>query len=60
VKPALQIYSRDFDADFYKLPPGVQRRIETAIDWLGRKLETHSHHRLKGVDAFRVRVVTIA
>ena len=53
---ALQIYSRDFDADFFKLPSELQARIEAAIDRLGRTLHTHSHHRMKGVDAFRIRV----
>lgn len=53
---ALQIYSRDFDADFFKLPPDLQARIESSIDRLGRTLPTHSHHRMKGVDAFRIRV----
>lgn len=53
---ALQIYSRDFDADFFKLPGAVQGRIESAIDRLGTRLDTHSHHRMKGVEAFRLRV----
>ncbi|HEY3854989.1 MAG TPA: type II toxin-antitoxin system RelE/ParE family toxin [Verrucomicrobiae bacterium] len=53
---ALQIYSRDFDADYFKLPASVQARIESAIDRLGTSLNTHPHHRMKGVDAFRLRV----
>ncbi|HWN93434.1 MAG TPA: type II toxin-antitoxin system RelE/ParE family toxin [Methylomirabilota bacterium] len=53
---ALQIYSRDFDADFFKLPLDLQARIESGIDRLGRTLATHSHHRMKGVDSFRLRV----
>jgi mRNA interferase RelE/StbE len=56
LKPALQIYSRDFDADFFKLPPDLQKRIEASIDRLGRSLETHPHHRMTGVDAYRLRV----
>jgi mRNA interferase RelE/StbE len=56
VSAALQIYARDFDADFFKLPPAVQARIESAIDRLGNVLDTHSHHRMKGVEAFRLRV----
>jgi len=32
---ALQIYSRDFDADFFKLPADLQARIESCIDRLG-------------------------
>jgi mRNA interferase RelE/StbE len=56
VTAALQIYSRDFDADFFKLPAVVQGRIESAIDRLGAALDTHQHHRMKGVEAFRLRV----
>ena len=52
---ALQIYSRDFDADFFKLPGAIQARIQSAIDHLGLQLDTYSHHRMKGVDAFRIR-----
>ena len=53
---ALQIYSRDFDADFFKLPTSIQARIESAIDRLGVALDTHPHRRMKGVEAFRLRV----
>ena len=53
---ALQIYSRDFDNDFFRLPPAQQARIQTAIDGLGLALDRHSHRRLQGVDAYRLRV----
>jgi len=53
---ALQIYSRDFDADFFKLPAAIQVRIESSIDRLGVALDTHPHRRMKGIDAFRLRV----
>jgi len=56
VSAALQIYSRDFDADFFKLPAGFQARIESSVDRLGMTLETHSHHRMKGIAAYRFRV----
>jgi hypothetical protein len=52
VNAALQIYSKDFDADFFKLPAALQARIQSAIDHLGLTLDRHSHHRMKGVDAF--------
>jgi mRNA interferase RelE/StbE len=55
VSAALQTYSRDFDADFFKLHAAVQARIESAIDRLGTALDTHPHHRMKGVEAFRLR-----
>jgi len=41
VKAALQIFSRDFDADFFKLPPDLQSRIQSAIDRLGQTLDKH-------------------
>ena len=56
MSPALQVYSRDFDADFFKLPSALQARIESSIDRLGITLESHPHHRMKGMDAFRLRV----
>jgi mRNA interferase RelE/StbE len=56
VSAALQIYSRDFDADFFKLPTAIQSRIEASIDRLGSMLDKHLHHRMKGVDAYRIRI----
>ncbi len=53
---AVQIYSRDFDADFFKLPPSLQARLEASIDRLGMTLGNHPHHRMKGVEAYRIRV----
>jgi mRNA interferase RelE/StbE len=53
---ALQIYSRDFDADFYKLPAATRARIESNIDRLGLALDTHPHHHMKGLNAYRIRV----
>ena len=56
MKPATQIYSRDFDADFFKLPTAVQSQIELRIDRLGSSLDTFHHKRLTGLDGFRLRV----
>ncbi len=53
---ALQIFSRDFDTDFFKLPTAIQVSIQSAIDRLGTTLDTHPHHRMKGIEAFRLRV----
>ena len=53
---ALQIYSRDFDADFFKLPPDIQARIEAKVDRLGRMLDRFSHKRLTGTQSYRLRV----
>jgi len=53
---ALQVYSRDFDADFFKLPAQLQTRIQSGIDRLGLSLDNHPHHRLTGVAAYRFRI----
>ena len=53
---ALQIFSRDFDADFFKLPAGVQARIEAKIDRLGLMLDRFPHTHMTGVDCCRLRV----
>jgi mRNA interferase RelE/StbE len=56
VKAALQISSRDFDADFFKLPLDIQRRIEDRVDRLGLRLDRFSHTHLTGMDCYRLRV----
>ncbi|MEI7939639.1 MAG: type II toxin-antitoxin system RelE/ParE family toxin [Verrucomicrobiota bacterium] len=56
MKAALQIYSRDFDADFFKLPLATQRRIEAQVDRLGLMLDRFSHTHLTGMDCYRLRV----
>lgn len=45
---ATEIYAREFDSVFLNLPPGTRALIETKIQDLGARLNTHSHHRLKG------------
>jgi len=56
VKPALQIFSRDFDAEFFRLPTDLQERIAAKIDRLGLMLDRFSHTRLTGMDSYRLRV----
>jgi mRNA interferase RelE/StbE len=56
VSAATQIYSRDFDADFFKLPPNVQARIEAKIDRLGFLLHRFPHVRMTGMDCYRIRI----
>ena len=52
---ATEIYSREFDAIFYPLPPTVRERIEAKIGELGRRLEDFPHQRLQGRPEFRLR-----
>ena len=56
MRQATEIYAREFDAIFFKLPPRIQALIEGKIRESGRHLERHSHHRLQGRPEFRLRV----
>ena len=53
---ATEIYSREFDAIFLKLPAAVRARIIADIRLLGRRLESFPHRRLQGRPEFRLRV----
>jgi mRNA interferase RelE/StbE len=53
---ATQIYSPQFDRRFFSLPDGIQQHLQRKIDDLGRNLHGSSHHRMQGVEAFRMRV----
>ena len=54
--PAQQVVSRDFDADFFRLPSGIQDQIETKLDELSARLGNYPHQRLAGNENFRLRV----
>jgi mRNA interferase RelE/StbE len=56
VNQATEIYSREFDAIFFRLPARLQDRIEAKIRELGRQLESFRHERLQGRPEFRLRV----
>jgi mRNA interferase RelE/StbE len=53
---ATQICSPQFDRRFFNLPAGAQRHLQGRIDWLGRNLRSFPHHRMQGVEAYRMRV----
>jgi mRNA-degrading endonuclease RelE of RelBE toxin-antitoxin system len=53
---ATQICSPQFDADFFRLSPQLQARFQAKLDDLGRRLESCPHHRMAGVNAFRLRI----
>jgi mRNA interferase RelE/StbE len=53
---ATQVCSPQFDRRFFSLPAETQRHLQRKIDELGRNLRGCSHHRMQGVDAFRMRV----
>jgi mRNA interferase RelE/StbE len=56
VRAATQVYSRDFDAVFLKLPADLQARITVRIDEVGSRLEHYPHIRLTGLDCYKLRV----
>ncbi len=53
---ALQIYYTAFDEVFLKMPDDTRRRIETALDDMGRRLGTYPHYRMTGGNRHRLRV----
>ena len=53
---AVQVYYTAFDVAFFKLPSAVQSRIQARIDEMGLRLGEFPHHRLKGMNRYRVRV----
>jgi mRNA interferase RelE/StbE len=56
VRQATEIYSREFDAVFFRFSPEVQARIEARLRQMGRRLEDFPHVRLQGRAEFRLRV----
>ena len=56
MRQATEVYAREFDAIFFKLPPHIRGLIESKIRELGQRLENHPHHRLQGRSEFRLRV----
>jgi mRNA interferase RelE/StbE len=53
---ATQIASREFDDDFFRLPPQVQDHVQGKLDAMGARLATFSHFRMKGSDRYRLRI----
>ena len=54
--PAQQIFARDFDAEYFRLPGGVRQRIQRKIDEISIRLAGYPHERLQGCAEFRFRV----
>ena len=53
---AIQIASREFDCDFFRLPLQVQARVQRKIDEMGLTLAKFQHYRMTSSDKFRLRV----
>ena len=56
MRQATEIYSREFDSIFFRLPVQVRERLESRIRHLDRNLERFPHQRLQGRPEFRLRV----
>jgi mRNA interferase RelE/StbE len=52
---ATQIASREFDADFFRLPSHLQSLIQKKIDEMGLRLGNFSHYRMTGSEKYRLR-----
>jgi mRNA interferase RelE/StbE len=53
---ATQIFTREFDGIFLRMPPAIQAHIQRKIDAMGLRLATFPHYRMVGSDKFRLRV----
>jgi mRNA interferase RelE/StbE len=53
---ATEIYTKEFETLFQRLPPHVRTRILAKIRELGRRLTDFSHERLQGRGEFKLRV----
>jgi mRNA interferase RelE/StbE len=53
---ATQIASRQFDDDYFRLPPAIQLQIQKKIDHMGLRLATFPHYRMTGSNTYRLRV----
>ena len=53
---ATEIYAREFDSVFFKLPQRVRDAIENKIHQLGFRLADYPHQRLTGRAEYRLRV----
>lgn len=53
---ATQVFSREFDAAFARIPAGTGARILEKITEMGLRLETFSHYRMSGRNECRLRV----
>jgi mRNA interferase RelE/StbE len=53
---ATQIASREFDGDFFRLPPQIQALVQKKVDAMGLRLATFQHYRMTGSDKYRLRI----
>jgi mRNA interferase RelE/StbE len=53
---ATQIAAREFDADFFRLPPAIQAQVQRKIDDMSLRLAMFPHYRMTGSDKYRLRI----
>jgi mRNA interferase RelE/StbE len=56
VSRATEVYAREFDSVFFKLPAQIREAIESKIHQLGSRLADYPHQRLTGRSEYRLRV----
>ena len=52
---ATQIAAREFDGDFFRLPPTIQAQVQKKIDAMSLRLAAFPHYRMTGSDKYRLR-----
>jgi mRNA interferase RelE/StbE len=55
-KHATIVCSHDFDAEFFGFSSSVREAIERALHDLATRLDNFPHQKLKGMDAYKLRV----
>jgi mRNA interferase RelE/StbE len=55
VGQATEIYSKEFESVFARLPSGIRARVIEKIRFMGVRLEVYPHERLQGRPEFRLR-----
>ena len=53
---ATEIYAREYDDRFFRLPVDVQQRIERKITDMESRLRHFPHERMTGMNCFRLRI----
>jgi mRNA interferase RelE/StbE len=53
---ATQIASREFDADFFRLPPHLQSLVQKKLDDMGLRLAAFQHYRMTASERYRLRI----
>ena len=56
MRPAQEVYAREFDGRFFKLDAQTREQVQGKIRELGARLNQFPHQRLQGRSEYRLRV----